>query len=128
MKRKYLDDIGITDRPDTIESTPVRIARWAAQREEYGFDERELWDMDYTWRLWLYEHLMAFKEHTDMDLDCQEFCYRGNTYTQRQLIDMMLERLKVYFDTNSYEPDKTQREYVAEIEDIWAVVFSAMWY
>lgn len=46
----------ITDEKDIQEN-------YEQQREKYGFDERELWDLDITTILWLYAHLKRFKEH-----------------------------------------------------------------
>ena len=40
--RKYLDEINITDRPDTWNKDDERQESWAKEREDYGFDEREV--------------------------------------------------------------------------------------
>ncbi len=62
MKRKYLDDIGITNRPDEYTSTNGADTKWAQQREIYGFDVRETWNMDVSFYCWLYERLMMYLE------------------------------------------------------------------
>ena len=59
-----------------------------------------------------------------VDLNFHKFMYNEKEYTQLQLIDMMLDRLKVYFvDEYDGQPD-----YVDEIAKIWAIVLPAMWW
>ena len=78
MRRKYLDDIGVTDRHDTWyddENDLERDVKFNTQRAIYGFDERETWSMDYTFATWLYEHLQAYKEFANevVDLEFHKF-------------------------------------------------------
>lgn len=49
--RKYLDDIGVTQRPDTWNEDDVRQEQWVKEREEYGFDERETWALNFSFYL-----------------------------------------------------------------------------
>ena len=60
-KRKYLDDIGYTDRPDTWNKDDKRQKIWRKQRKKYGFDNREIWNMDLAFYLWLYERLIRLR-------------------------------------------------------------------
>lgn len=61
---KYLEEIGIKSDevciPNTENNDDERISRFLKEREEYGFDERETWSMDFTFTCWLYEHLRKF--------------------------------------------------------------------
>lgn len=95
-KRKYLDDIGYTDRPDTWNKDDKRQKIWRKQRKKYGFDNREIWNMDLAFYLWLYERLMRHKEITPVDLKFHKFDFEGKTYTQGELIDEMIKRLRFY--------------------------------
>ena len=64
MKRKYLDDAGITDRWDTWdlgENGPERIKKYKKIRKETGVDPRELWNLDHAFYCWLYERLVAYR-------------------------------------------------------------------
>lgn len=128
MNRKYLDDIGVTDRPDTWEFNDGREEKWALQRKEYGFDSRETWDLNYSWHLWLYERLKMFVDITIINLDFHKFKFKEKEYTQREMIDLMLERLKFSFSKEYNDWDEEQVEYVCEIEEIWAMVCPAMWW
>lgn len=127
--RKYLDDIGVKDRPDTwCEDGDERQKRWKKQREMYGFDDRETWNLDFVFYLWLYERLKMFLDVTVIDLDFHRFEYNGKEYTQRQMIDMMIERLEFCFskEYNSFNAEHV--DYVLEIGKIWATVLPAMWW
>ena len=128
MNRKYLDDIGVTDRPDTWAFNDGREEKWALQRKEYGFDSRETWNLNYSWHLWLYERLKMFVDITIIDLDFHKFKFKEKEYTQREMRDLMLERLKFSFSEEYDDWDEEQVKYVCEIEEIWAMVCPAMWW
>ena len=124
MQRKYLDDLGITERPDTWNPDDSRQNQWEEQRKIYGFDERETWSLETAFYLWLYERLKMYLEYTIVDLDFYKFEYKGKTYTQKQMIDMMIERLKEYLTDETDE--KSFEKYPNEICEIWALVLPVM--
>ena len=126
--RKYLDDIGVTQHPDTWNEDDVRQEQWVKEREEYGFDERETWALNFSFYLWLYERLKRFVDVCCIDLDYHKFQYNWAEYTQRQMIDMMIERLEFSFKPEYNDFDEKQYTYVSEIEKIWAIVLPAMWW
>ena len=128
MKRKYLDDIGVTDRPDLWNKDDKRQEEWAEERETYGFDERESWNLDLSFRLWLYERLKYFLEVAPISLDYHIFEYQGEDYTQEQLINMILERLEFSFKPSYNDLDYKQLDYVNEAAHMWALVMPAMWW
>ena len=128
MRRKYLDDIGVKDRPDLWIENDERQEKWKKEREEYGFDERESWNLDHTFRLWLYERLKYFLDVAPINLEYHLFDYAGKEYTQKQMIDMMLERLEFSFSKEYNYMKDDQYEYVNEVGKIWAVVMPAMWW
>lgn len=130
MKRKYLDDLGIKDRHDLWNPNDNRQSIWQRQRREYGFDERETWSLDSAFYLWLYERLKMYLEYASrvVDLDFHEFIFKGEKYTQKQLIDMMIERLENYF-ANKYDTESEEESSrLDEVVEIWALVLPAMWW
>lgn len=126
--KKYLDDIGVTNRPDTWNKDDGRQEKWRQESETYGFDERETWALDFSFYLWLYERLKRYVEVCCIDLDYHKFEYNGTEYTQRQMVDMMIERLEFSFRKEYNDANKEQYAYVSEIEKIWAIVLPAMWW
>lgn len=130
MKRKYLDDLGIKDRHDLWNPNDNRQSIWQRQRREYGFDERETWSLDSAFYLWLYERLKMYLEYASrvVNLDFHEFIFKGEKYTQKQLIDMMIERLENYF-ANKYDTESEEESSrLDEVAEIWALVLPAMWW
>ena len=128
--RKFLDDLGVTKRPETMLPADKRQAQWQQERDTYGFDERETWNLQYSFYLWLYERLKMYllTAGVNIDLSHHIFEYEGASYTQQQMIDMMIERLEFYCSDKYQSYDKEQQKYVGEIEKIWATVLPAMWW
>lgn len=121
--RHYLEQIKITNTPETWSQDDERKWDWDMQREKYGFDERETWSLDYTFYLWLYERLKMYLEVACVDLDAYKFEYKDHEYTQKQLIDLVLSRLEEYFKN-----DCSYTENTLEIGEIWAKLLPVMWW
>lgn len=73
MAHKYLNDIGIkSDATCVFNTTEIekdengnetsRMQRFREEREEYGFDDRETWSLDWTMIGWMYSHLAMYLE------------------------------------------------------------------
>lgn len=127
--RKYLDDIGVTDRPENLKGDHKSSKTWQQERKIYGFDERETWNLDYSFYLWLYERLKMYIKVASafVDLNYHQFEYDGEKYTQLQMINLMLERLEFLFSPEYDDWNRTHVEYILEIPKIWAIVLPSMW-
>lgn len=128
MAHKYLEDIGVTNTPWNWRKEDN--FKWRHERHTIGFDSRECWGLDYTFYLWLYEHLMKYIEDAEsvVDLTWSKAEYNGKLYSQRELIDMMLERLRHSFSEDYDDSDMNDYAYVHEIEKIWAAILPTMWW
>lgn len=49
-----------------------------SQRQTYGFDERETWDLDHTSVLWIYAHLKRYLDWACVELYDEEVCHMYN--------------------------------------------------
>lgn len=108
-----------------------RSSQWYEERRKYGFDSRETWSLNTVFYIWLYEHLMMYKEKASeiVDLTWHKFEYKGETLTQIECIDRMIEGCKVYIQNPyDFEVDKEKLEKVTEVAEIWAMVLPAMWW
>ena len=98
----------------------------------YGVDPRETYNLDETWRMWMYEHLKMYLKKADPVIDLTEKCFEwnGEKYSQRELIQMMIDRLEYALNPklgyNDY--DSKDWSYVHQAEEIWAVLCPAMWW
>lgn len=131
MGRKYLDDIGEDYswvwKPEGSE----RDELFEKEREIYGFDSRETWNLDCVFYMWLYERLKMYKEYAGeiVNLDFHKFVYKEKEYTQLELINMMIERLESYFKKEDlFVSSEEEYEPIKEIGEIWALVLPAMWW
>ena len=130
IHHKYLNDLRIKSiEPcifNTAEKDAERDGLFAEERENYGFDSRETWSLDYTYATWLYSHLKLFYEraHKVVNLEFYKFSipvlyeipteeleYKNNspipehffkeiveTKTQLEAINLMIEYLKNYLE------------------------------
>lgn len=145
MGRKYLDDIGEDYswvwKPEGSE----RDETFEKEREIYGFDSRETWNLDCVFYMWLYERLKMFVKIGGqvIDLNYNKFDFKGKEYTQLELINMMIEKLEYYFNEDVrdskideyrkqgmgiVEADNKAYEPIKEIGEIWALVLPTMWW
>ena len=106
-----------------------RSQKWYEERRKYGFDSRETWSLDTAFYIWLYEHLMMFKEKAIgvIDLTYHKFEYKGETLTQIECIDRMIEGCKLFIQ-DSDTLDKEKQDKIKSVCDLWALVIPAMWW
>ena len=134
QKNKYLDDLGLKQEEYGINFTKdndKRKTEWEQQREVYGFDERETWNMGTTFIEWLYSHLKMYDEVNIVNTNYHTFEFQGKTYTQQELMDLIMEKCE-YFLLNQDKPDLNLENKAYEEAKIaiqaFAEVFPAMWW
>ena len=133
-RHKYFSDIENKEceHPSTWGAKDdSRSQIWYQERRKYGFDSRETWSLNTTFYIWLYERLMMYKEKANeiVDLTWHKFEYKGETLTQIECIDRMIEGCKIYIQNSyDYEIDKEKLEKVKEVAEIWALVLPVMWW
>lgn len=90
------------------------------------FDERSTFNMDYTLIAWLYECLRYFQDEVSkiVDLEFPKFDIDGETLTQRQCIDRMVDDCKVILLEDEFE-DREKRD--AAKDDIFKVLSKVYW-
>lgn len=105
--------------------------RWWRQKIKYGFDDRETWNLDFTFYLWAYEHLRMYVDRAEgiIDLDNHPVIYKGKEYSERGLINKLMDAIidfsKIDFD---YWEIEDKREYYREIGEMWAVLLPHLWW
>lgn len=125
MGHKYLEEI-VDLKKTTYNnySDTGRDEKWKEQREVYSFDEREVWNLDCTFFYWLYERLMMYREKACVDLNFHTFDVDGETLTQKECIDKMIENCKTII-TKDMDDNFELKE---EVLKIWSKCALAMWY
>ncbi len=129
MSRKYLDDLKVKYPETYCSSDDPRQEKWTQEREEYGFDERETWDLDSAFYCWLYERLKMYLDVNCVDLTYHKFEYEGEELTQQECIDRMIHGCEIYFkQQNDWNISEEDQKAINDIAKIWAIVLPAMWW
>ena len=134
QKCKYLDDLGIPINEygtNFMDDTDHRAESWAKEREEYGFDNRETWNLDRIFIEWIYTRVLMYKEYSIVDLNYHKFPYKGSEITQAEAIDKILELSKEILLMDDYYSIKNSEKTInnqREICDLWKEILPAMWW
>lgn len=129
QKCKYLDDLGIPINEygtNFMSDDDPRKEDWSKERKEYGFDNRETWNLDRIFIEWIYTRVMMYKEYTIVATSFHKITYKGNEITQGQAMDKILELAKeILLDMDN---NKLFYNNSREICDIWKEVLPYMWW
>lgn len=138
MKRKYLDDLGVTDRWDTwYEDDPVKMEKIKKEQEVYGFDSRETYSLRETYFEWLYERVSMFKEKAQKMIDIKSdkahhYEYNGESLSLGELIDIIIDNLEKYLSEYRNAPTLDYEEQMfnkaLEAAKIFTLILPSMWW
>ncbi len=90
---------------------------------------RECWSLNYSFILWLNEHLPVYLADADrfVDLTYHTFEYKGETYTEKELLLKLIAIVHIlteeYFDYN-----ETTIELQETMLDIFKILFPILWW
>ena len=148
INHKYLNEIDITPIQQFYKDNSRfsrKIRDWFRCRKyqkiqmKDGFNPTETWDLEQSFYQWLYEGLRSYMDYAtdviDLDVDKEWYSlkYKGKWYTQRQLTEILLEKLEFVLHVDGNWRDiptsqevqdefKKRREVGNEIHDMWKVL------
>ena len=148
INHKYLKEIDIIPIQQSYREEscfPKRLKNWLKCRRyqkiqmKDGFNPTETWDLEQSFYQWLYEGLRSYMDYAtdviDLDVDKEWYSlkYKGKWYTQRQLTEILLEKLEFVLRVDKNWRDiptsqaiqdefKKRREVGNEIHDMWKVL------
>ena len=118
MYHKYLNDIlpkGKTPY-DFYYDDEIKNQKWKKEREQYGFDEREMWLLDFTFFCWLYERLRKYKEVSPVDLNCKIVKVNDEEKNLGEWIDIMINNAEALILLDMYSEENIKlAEFTIEI-------------
>ena len=129
--RAYLNELECKPFPFSYTAyNDERVSKWKQEKEIYGFDSTETWDLAEAFYAWLYEHLRMYQDKAGkiVNLHYHKFEWRDKEYYQDEIIDMILERLHFRFSDEYNSFIAEQNLYINEIGELWAIVLPAMWW
>ena len=112
---------------------PWRPQFWK-QKRQYGFDEREVWDLDFSFYCWVYERVRMYLDRGQQIVNLHDktnsYFWQGKEFSQFDLMQELLARLELYFkgEQDCWIKTKQEERMVEEIGEIWAVLLPGMWY
>lgn len=131
--RKYLEDLFDDDKwsLENSDTKDSRAEKWKKEREIYGFDDRDTWNLDNTMLELLYERLKMFKESSGIvDHTVNIININDKKIPFSQVIDTLIEDCEVCLK-NFYTLEKDQEEILdleEKIWDTWSKSFKYFWW
>lgn len=128
IKRKYLDDIKQVQSVDWIEDTDS----YKSQREIYGFDFREIWNLDDEILMYLYQRLKMFKELGSVKYQVDKayrFEVNEKQFSFNEAVDYLIERME-FILTGGFKDELSDYKYCNCIKEIFTLlgeIFTGLW-
>ena len=118
MSHKCLDNLLPAGKSpyDFYYDDEIRNQKWKKEREQYGFDEREMWLLDFTFFCWLYEHLRKYREVSPVDLTSKIIKVNNEEKNLEEWVNLMISNSKDLILANIYSEENVKlAEFTIEI-------------
>ena len=94
----------------------IRNQKWKKEREQFSFDEREMWLLDFTFFCWLYERLKKYKEVNHTDLIHKIIKINDKEKSLEEWVNLMISNSKDLILANIYSEENVKlAEFTIEI-------------
>lgn len=133
-RNKYLDKIGIPRDHQGTRFTKDR-KKFRKQRKKFGFDQREIYNLDHTFAEWLYCRLKMYNELNCVDTSYHKIEWEGKTITMQDAIDILLKASRHYLKgfaensggLNTDELDKRFQK-LCDLMPLWGKLLPYLWW
>ena len=118
MNHKYLNDILPKGKSpyNFYYYDEIRNQKWEKEREQFSFDEREMWLLDFTFFCWLYERLKKYKEVNHTDLIHKIIKINDKEKSLEEWVNLMISNSKDLILANIYSEENVKlAEFTIEI-------------
>jgi len=88
-KNIYLDELGLSRKGYGGNFVKENKIKRFIERRKYGFDYRDVFNMDISFAEWLYSHMKMYKEHSVHGGSNIEF--EGRTYELDEAVDLVID-------------------------------------
>lgn len=129
--RKYLEETN-GNYPSKQSKDDKRQDRWKKQRETYGFDDRDTWNLDITMVELLYERLRMFEEVAPTTNLETIIPTKQGDYSKQEVLDNLLEKsrkaIRLFHNAENTSEEAQIQILLAEIWELWAQVQGSFWW
>ena len=118
MSHKYLENILPKGKSpyNFYYYDEIRNQKWEKEREQFSFDEREMWLLDFTFFCWLYERLKKYKEVNHTDLTSKIIKVNNEEKSLEEWVNLMISNSKDLILANIYSEENVKlAEFTIEI-------------
>lgn len=133
QRNKYLDELNIPQKKygtNFVSNHDKRNAVWKVERKEYGFDNRETWNLNHTFVEWLYSHLIMYNEVNIIDTTYYKFTWEGKEITQQEAIDLLINAAKDYLLADNDDLKESDEKFLqfCNLMPLWGMILPYMWW
>ena len=134
---KYLKDIGIkpADMPWNWNNDDSRQKEWREERQTYGFDERDTWNLYYTMTLMTYERLKHYREIAPVEIDTPHLSHTYEMDGKNVPYGVIIDRILTGFENYLKAKDEGWLDTDTKVYDEWlecwtlfALIIRSLWW
>lgn len=136
QKNIYLEKLGKKTKDygtNFCDKKDKRWKKWKKQRKKYGFDEREIWNMDVIFVEWIYSHFSMYLQIAAVDLKVNTVSYtddNGKTkeITQKKAITIILKECRKYLRADFLDNKEKSEIFRSNIMQLLGELMPLMWW
>ncbi len=96
IRNAYLDKLGLNRKDYAGNFVKEKKLKRFVQRWKYGFDYRDVFNMDTAFAEWLYSHMCMYREYSVNDETYSSFEFDGERLTNAEAIDRIIDAAAEY--------------------------------
>ena len=125
---KYFEDIKNREElPWEWNKDDPRQQQWLEERKVHGFDNRETWDLRYTFICWLYPRLKMYNDVNIVDTTAYKIKYKNKEINFQESIDTMLNLCEQIL-SNKYKTLEEEYELNQNVLNLFSKTGSLLWW
>lgn len=104
-----------------------RSDHWKKEKQIYGFDSTETWNLDCVFVMWVYTRVQLYDKVCNVATNVEFFEYKGNEYSFQEGINMLLDLSKKMI-LDMKDNGEYNNEDMDELCDLWKVLVRRLWW
>lgn len=102
-RNQYIDELGIPRKLYCGNFITEKKHYRRLQRYRYGFDYRDIFNMDVSFAEWLYSHMRMYKDNSVHDDTTNTIVFAEKEYTIEEAVDWIIEKTGGFLKYSYYE-------------------------